>query len=412
MVLERKSMLTVLLSVVTIGLTVLFSNNLYAMFLAGIFIVGIVLVSNLKISFIVVLLTSTLNGLTNIFPNPLLRPESVAIVLSVASILYFTLLRKVKIWFPFEIHIFVLFIVQAYITSSINSPVFYMSINGINQLIFAFSGLVVISQIRYFKQGGVLVYAKWYAIIAILQSLYGLISFIMYEVFKLNIGGLMFGQGGTSVTLKGTLIEANLFGSFVGVALLLTISFMINKLVVRRWYWYVGSLILFVGLILSWTRSAWIGFIIGLLVLMMITYRNMFTQANVVKTALTAILILIPTVLLLQHQFDTASGQGGLFFSKVLNLFDSEGGTGLYRVQQYEMALLDIKGYEIFGKGYFSIKAYGDNEWISNLFLFVYHDTGIIGLTIFGCLLLNIIIKSIRTIRTPNSGQLGLILVN
>jgi O-antigen ligase len=266
------------------------------------------------------------------------------------------------------------------------------------QIAIAFTGLIVMLQARNFDTGSQLKLIKIYALISVLQTLYGLISFAVYRINGSDIGGLMFGQGAESVTLKGTFKEANLYGAYVGIGLLLCLVLLVNKMVRHVKLWYLASILLFFGLMLSWTRSAWIGFAVVIVAMALYNYRAFLRRRSIACLLLTLLLIAAPAASFIQAQFDRASGESGLFFSKITNLFDTEGGTGAYRVEQFNQALVDVQGHELLGRGYFSIKVFGPDAWISNMYLFIYHDTGMIGCLLFFSILVSVILKGFASL--------------
>jgi O-antigen ligase len=355
------------------------------------------LISNFKVMLAFVLMASSLNGIN--IAAPLLKPENSSILLGIVAIFLFVTLKRGKMFLSSEVACFIIFIAYTYYVSSRYSPVFGQSVNGMIQITIAFIGLIVMLQLRNFDCRSQLNVLKVYVLVSVLQTLYGLISFAVYRLNGINLGGLMFGQGAESVTLKGTFIEANLFGAFVAVGLILCLALLINKMVTHVKLWYLGSIILFIGLVFSWTRSAWLGFVIAFTLLAVYSFRSFFNPRIIVRFAVTIVLIIVPSFFLIQNQFDHASGVDGLFLTKLSHLFDNASGTGEYRVEQFKSALDDVRGHELLGKGYFSIKEFGSTAWISNMYLFIYHDTGIVGCIIFFLIILSILIKGILGIK-------------
>lgn len=397
-ILNRKSFLTFFLSALIIMVSILSADtSIYLVYMVLAFL-SIWLFKETSRMLGFVMFTSTINGITFFGDRPLLEPENISVITGVLLIYLYAILKRQKIALSYELFAFIFFIGFAIITSLVNSPVLAISKNGIIQLTIAFLGLVLMQQTQFLKDKSFVSLIKGYAFIAVIHTLYGLISFVFYRSTNVNIGGIMLGQGADSVTLKGAFMEANLFGAFVGVGLCLTLMLLVDKTIVNKKFWYIAGILQFIGLVLSWTRSAWIGFAIGLVVLSFFAFRKFFTFKTLNVLILTSTFILLPIILLLQNSFDSASGQKGLFLSKITGLFETDKGTGLYRLNQFQLAQNDLKGNELFGKGYFSIKAYQEDEWISNLFLSIYHDTGIIGLCIFLSILISIMIKAIHSI--------------
>ncbi|QYR23117.1 O-antigen ligase family protein [Paenibacillus sp. sptzw28] len=401
LVLKRSTTLMLTLAIIVVSYAITFNWLLAPIAACG--IVLLYLISNFKITLVFVLFASTMNGLN--IASPLLKLENASILLSIAAIFLFVTYKRGKMFLSSEVACFIIFIAYSYYVSSRYSPVFDQSVHGMIQITIAFLGLVVMLQLRNYDFQSQLSLIKVYVLISVLQTIYGLASFTAYRLNGSILGGLMFGQGAESVTLKGTFIEANLFGAFVAVGLILCLALLINKMVAHVRLWYLASIILFVGLVFSWTRSAWIGFALALAVMAVYNFRSFLNPKTVVRLAVTLTLIVVPSFLLIQNQFDHVSGENGLFISKLSHLFDHTSGTGGYRVQQFNSALDDVQGHELLGKGYYSIKVYGSTAWISNMYLFIYHDTGIVGCIIFFLVILSIMIKGVRGIKRTRDKQ-------
>lgn len=369
--------------------------------LVGLAIIGTFLLwlfLDFKIACYFVILSSTIIRLQFEFPNPLMQPSIFMMIIGLGSVTVFLILKKAKLYITVETVLFALLISYTLLISFYKSPVWTHSFDGIVQLTLAFLGFFVITQARNLDIDTISRFIKFVVIVGLMQAVYSIISLSLYSTVGLNIGGLMFNQFGTSVTVQGTMFEANLFGSFTGLCLLILVTmFLTGYIKKHRLFWGVAAILLFVGLILSWTRSAWIGFALGILLVGFIYLKNVFTPKTIfLMTAI--ILIIVPILLVIQLQFDKLSGESGLFTSKLTNIFDNDSGTGKYRTDQFKFALNDLRGDEIIGKGYYSIKKYGDKEWISNIFIFFYHDTGLIGLTMLVLLLISALRKAFKAI--------------
>lgn len=370
-----------------------------------VFLALVYAVSNWQITVMFALFATTLNGAMLPIGNAILKPENSALLLGVGAFLLFALKNRAKIVTGAEVLLFMIYIGYTIYISDMLSPVWSDSVAGIIQLIVAFLGFFLVIQLRESGREKIRRYVLLYAGVFVFQTLYGIISFALYVGNGINIGGVMQGQEGHSITMKGTLLEANLFGTFAGAALIVLITLLVSGSLKRNFLWSVCSIILFVGLIASWTRSAWIGFVIGLLIVGVVYVKEFIKPKTIAVILITTFLIILPLFAFISGQLDGASGESGMFVSKLTNLVDtSDGSTGAYRLNQFSIALDDLKGHEMTGKGYYSIKRFGEEAWISNLFLFIYHDTGVIGLLIFVPILLIVIGRAISFIR-KNTGK-------
>lgn len=363
------------------------------------------LVLDFKTTCYFVIFLSTVIRLQFEYPNPLMQPSIFMMIIGFISALMFFILKKGKLYIPLESIGFGVLISYTLLISYYKSPVWNHSLDGIIQLILAFLGFIVITQTRNFDKVTLFRMTKFVIFVGLAQTIYGLISLSLYSAFDINIGGLMFNQFGTSVTVQGTMFEANLFGSFVGVCLLILITMLLTGHICKHYvFWYLSAILLFTGLVLSWTRSAWIGFALGVLYIVFI-YIKKVLNPKTIFLLFSLLLIVVPILFTIQTEFDRMSGESGLFTSKLTNIFDNDSGTGKYRTEQYKFALYDLRGDELTGKGYYSIKQYGEEEWISNIFIFFYHDTGLIGLTILILVLISAFYKAFRAIYLSNGND-------
>jgi len=100
------------------------------------------------------------------------------------------------------------------------------------------------------------------------HALYGTGALLLFAM-GIDVGGVMFGQVGPhSVTAKSTFPEANLLAAFM----LLLAIFSAVRLVsapggARRAAWFGGFCLAGLMLVLTVTRAAWLGFLLGLLLL-------------------------------------------------------------------------------------------------------------------------------------------------
>jgi hypothetical protein len=95
--------------------------------------------------------------------------------------------------------------------------------------------------------------------------------------------------------------------------------------------------------------------------------------------------------------FNETSGVDNLFASK-FDFFQTDGGSGSFRVENIATTLNDWHLNPILGRGYFSMKAMGAGTWIISSPLAILHDTGIIGSFIMLILIAFVMVDSILAI--------------
>ena len=210
----------------------------------------------------------------------------------------------------------------------------------------------------------------------------------------------------------GTMIEPNIFGSLCASGLLLAGGLLvigrqrpelIDDSPLLRWVAGVCG----VGLILSFTRAAWLGTAAAALLLLVLAARIFRMRVRVsrlvvpplVVMALFAMLMLLP-------------GNVGIAFRfKVYNLFNVESETALARLLTYTLALQQAVQHPFVGWGTFSfapLTAQGNDFqqyenwrrlWISDYFLLAFHDTGIVGLGLWIGMLWSCLARGLRAVR-------------
>src|SRR4029079_7760854 len=151
------------------------------------------------------------------------------------------------------------------------------------------------------------------------------------------------------------------------------------------------------GLVLSFTRSAWIGAIVGLLSVAAVGHRSLGLRTkHILVPPLVGVVIVIVLLLL--------PGSAGTFLRfKLVNLVNLESPTAVLRLLTYSIALKQTLLHPIIGLGTYSfapLLAEGSDFarfegwrglWIGNYLLLALHDTGAIGLLLWAGLIWSII---------------------
>jgi hypothetical protein len=205
----------------------------------------------------------------------------------------------------------------------------------------------------------------------------------------------------------GTMIEPNLFGSFTGAHLILAMVLLVLGLrdvddaPRRRLLRWMAALAA-IGLVLSFTRSAWIGTFVGAMCAVMIARRERHVRARQFLLPLTAATALVVVLLLLP-------GYAGAFLRfKLDNIVNLDSRTATLRLFTYTLALDQTLLHPILGWGTYSfapLAAQGADFarfegwrslWIGNYLLLALHDTGVVGLAMWLCMLWSIVSRGLR----------------
>jgi hypothetical protein len=200
----------------------------------------------------------------------------------------------------------------------------------------------------------------------------------------------------------GTAVEPNIFGSmcqsaFVAAAAMLLLG-QRDEPPFRRSYLWAILVVSGLGLLLSFTRGAWVGTMCGLLAVVVL--------APVIGRRVSLVPLALPSVAaaLGITWLWTSDGPAGVFFRyKVNNLFNPQSETATFRLVSYGLAWAQILEKPIFGWGTFTyaallaqgsdVKELGVEHslWIGNYVLLILHDTGIVGLLVFAALIVAVL---------------------
>ncbi|KRF35864.1 O-antigen ligase family protein [Paenibacillus sp. Soil787] len=408
-ILDSKFYTYLLLSIVSLLIGIL-STQFNVMFLVGILVLTLVITLpfSWKYSLYVFLFAASCNLFKINMFGLNARVDMIASIFCIIALIQHIFRRYDKKLPRLNLPIIIMILYLLYaLVISIKTPVFKSdSLAGIFQLAFAFMGFVFIYLISYVDPARIYKYIHVYIGVCIIQTIYALASYFYYSstgifLFGKKYGALHTGQWQTSISLRGGLFEPNLFSIYAGCVLLLLITLFVAKIKDKPFFLtsIPVMILLLVGITLGWTRSVWIGIVLCLSIIIFVYKLRLFSPRNVIILFLItgAFLLIFPY---LSSSFDQLSGTDGMFSMKLDTLFDSDSGTGSYRVHNLELALYDWGKDPIWGRGYFSIKAAGMDTipWILNTFVAILHDTGIIGLTMIVILMLHVLLKGFAAI--------------
>ena len=248
---------------------------------------------------------------------------------------------------------------------------------------------------------------------AIAGSAIGIAAFVLASL-GVDVGGAEVSQAAAERLTQaygayGVMVEPNIFGSFTGASLVLSIVLLAglprdgsatSELRLAAWTAGVSA----VGLVLSFTRAAWLGAVLGLICClaasgrawMRIGRRRAIGTPLAIVNGLVVVLLLAP---------GTAAS---LFRFKLLNLINLQSQTAVLRLLTYSMALDQTATHPVVGWGTFTfapLVAQGTdfqqfenwrNLWIGNFALLALHDTGAIGLVLWCGMLWSVLARGIR----------------
>ena len=207
----------------------------------------------------------------------------------------------------------------------------------------------------------------------------------------------------------GTMVEPNILGSFSAALLVITMTLMAaggeyrasNATALVRYTAALSG----VALVLSFTRSAWLGAMAGAAFVAVAGGRLLgFDLRRFVKPALLVLAVVVAVLLL--------PGSTGDFLSfKLQNLVNFASQTAVFRLLTYSLALEQTMQHPLIGSGTYTfapLVAQGNdfmqyegwrNLWIGNYLLLALHDTGIVGLVLWIGMLWSVLAGGLRATR-------------
>jgi O-antigen ligase len=199
-------------------------------------------------------------------------------------------------------------------------------------------------------------------------------------------------QYGGGTRLRALTPEANLLGAFLPL-LIFGVWARPDR---GRWGSMVVLIGLHVSLLLTFSRIPWFAYLCACLVYFLLTRRRRYTPAK----AITILMPILATVI----AACLAATVALLFFSDSQNLFRANSIDA--RFVMWQLALGDIKTNPILGNGVFSFSEMYPNApqlvgsdtfrsaWISNLFLALIHDTGLLGAALLVAFLFIVLLRA------------------
>jgi len=217
-----------------------------------------------------------------------------------------------------------------------------------------------------------------------LEALFGLVVMALYYLTGLNLG--MQGDVLTGAVVPyGTMWEGNIFGSFVGAALVAALGWSLasSSGSGRSWAIRLAILIMALALVVSLSRGAWLGALAGTAVVLMFAgWRKVGAMAAVGAA-------LFITLMLLQLAFPWEFGGLPVISrtSTISALLQGQlDGNTSERFYTYELALDHWEEQPLIGWGagsfsqFFLYRSQSLPAWVGNLELHALHDSGAIGL--------------------------------
>jgi O-antigen ligase len=251
---------------------------------------------------------------------------------------------------------------------------------------------------------------------AIAASAIGIIAFAL-AAMGLHVGGADVTTSAAEYQTSaygayGTMVEPNIFGSFTAAQLMLVVALFVAatresttiSLKLLRWAIALTA----TGLVLSFTRAAWLGGIAGFVCFWLLSGRmpNVRLRVGGVLAVFAAAGVIVTVLLLVPGDVGT------IFRFKIANLFNVASQTAIVRLVSWALALEQTSQHPVMGWGTFTFGALTAqtadfqsfenwrNLWIGNYLLLAVHDTGVIGLALLIGALAIVIKQALRVLKT------------
>jgi len=277
--------------------------------------------------------------------------------------------------------------------------------------------VVVLNGLDTVEQIGVFVRRVLWA--AIIAGAIGVAAYLL-AVVGLDLGGAeVSASAATRFTdaygAYGVMVEPNLLGSFAAAHLVLAAALLArgDTADARLARWTAGVCAL--AMVLSFTRAAWVGAIVGLAGVGLLRSGSMMQrirEPRIVRPLIAAVVVAVAL-------FFLPGPAGTLFRFKLANLVNFQTQTGVVRAITYALALDQTAAHPWIGWGTFTfapLTAEGAdfqrfenwrNLWIGNYVLLAVHDTGVVGLGLWIGLLGSIVMRGVRAARILGASAFG-----
>ncbi|MDB4879084.1 MAG: hypothetical protein JWL60_530 [Gemmatimonadetes bacterium] len=233
--------------------------------------------------------------------------------------------------------------------------------------------------------------------------------------FGLGMAGLPVGGANVDLSLRGTAFgafgtmrEPNIFGSFCQIFFVFGVALVQLPSTAAR-VLPSGRLVLLLvvsslGLVLSFTRGAWIGALVGLIGITVLNAVVFGARVRYGRVLIPVVIALVAGVV----TWNVSPDAQEFMEEKLVNLVNPQSENAAIRLLMYGRALENIRQHPWFGWGTYSfapmsvsgidVRLLGNQHdvWIGNYILLTLHDTGVAGLLVFGGILLSVLRPAVR----------------
>lgn len=211
-----------------------------------------------------------------------------------------------------------------------------------------------------------------------------------------------------------TIKDPNALGAYLGVILILLITFLATKKNKPKIFDYVCAITVLVCLFLTYSRSAWIGLAAGLAFLALFLFINNQSAQKFVRKNIKSIMVLVISLTVLLTGFLML--QPNIYRDVILhNRFNNKVDSNTKRLDQYSEALSVIKNNPVFGMGVgaagpVSFKNLPNRPIVSENYYFqILEEYGLLGFVFFAYIIIYIFAKLYKSAKNYNTYSLAIL---
>lgn len=283
-----------------------------------------------------------------------------------------------------------LFVGVNYLSSFINAVDLASSLrNSALLTLFALMYVFTIHVVRANPDKGMQI-VWFFLVLAVLQSVFAISEQALYFMgLDLGVHTPPVEEGSRVIRSSGGFQEANLLGAFVAAAGLMLVALMTSKQKFFQGSLYplLALLVVIVTLILTYTRTAWIGFMVGVFLLLFMQR----SRSEIFNRKVGSMLLVALVLAMIVFVFMLGAGVAGVFEPVLVRsqeLLDFSGGSGAGRAEVQEFALEKWRRDAVLlGHGTMSLPweealPSPAGPWLYSSFIQALHDTGLVGLAL------------------------------
>lgn len=374
-----------------------------ALILLVLFGLFIIILIKLEFGLYLLIIASVFNRYSVEYAGLTMRPDQLMAVLVVLGLSLQVFIRRKQLHrSPLDLPI-ICYVLINVLASLINSPYFYLRQSLQRCALILVASLCYFAIFNFIDAEEILKKSlKVFLAIGVLEVAYGVSAVLLLGLTGINIG-IQRGYPFLGGVPYGTLLEANIFGSFSMAIGLILLTYYLSDYY-HRWRRLIGLsfVLVMIGLILSYTRAAWLGFLLGLAFLPFLMRERLFLKSFKMVVAVSAAVVLfaiLSSIAVFNRIFRT-----GAYIDRFSNIINLETPAARMRLIGFRVAISEWKGHPFIGNGTDTMKLNPQVGWIPNIFIITLHDTGVVGLAILLWMLGAFLLICLFTLRRMKNG--------